>query len=60
MACHVPPLKRARLPQNGVRLELLNTAASQNFLSCQFADKLAEKGFYDESDVILLNNCFSW
>jgi len=39
--------------QNGVVLELRRTAASQNRNSCQFADKCAEKGNYDESDVVL-------
>jgi len=41
--------------QNGVVLEL-KTAASQNCHSCQFADKRGERGYYDESDVILCMN----
>ena len=43
-------------PQNGVVLELYRTAASQNCHSCQFADKQAERGYYDESDVPLCVN----
>jgi len=39
--------------QNGVVLELRKTAASQNCHSCQFADKQAERSYYDESDVVL-------
>jgi len=35
---------------NGV---LFDGAASQNRRSCQFADKHAEKGYYDKSDVVL-------
>ena len=39
-------------------------AASQNGCSCQFADERPERGYYDESDIILcvkyLNKCFSW
>ena len=39
--------------QNGVMLQLCETAASQNHHSCHFADKGAERGYCDESDVIL-------
>jgi len=42
--------------QSGVVLELRETAASQNCRSCQFADKRAEGGYYDESDVVLCVN----
>jgi len=42
--------------QNGVVLELRRTAASQNFHSCQFADKRAERGYYDKSDIVLCVN----
>ena len=38
--------------QNGVVLECCRTAASQNRHSYQFADKWAERGYYDESDVV--------
>ena len=38
----------------------VRTAASQNFHSCQFADKQADKqaerGYYDESDIVLCVN----
>ena len=37
----------------GVVLELRRTAASQNCHSCQFANKLAERGYYDKSHVVL-------
>ena len=39
--------------QNGVVLELRRIAASQNCHSCQFANKRAERGYYDESDIVL-------
>ena len=39
--------------QNGVMLQLRGTAASQNRHSCQFADKWAERGYYNQSDVVL-------
>jgi len=39
--------------QNGVELELRRIAASQNCHSCQFANKRAEMGYYDESDIVL-------
>ena len=39
--------------QNGVVLELRRIAASQNCHSCQFASKRAERGYYDESDIVL-------
>jgi len=39
--------------QNGVVLQLRGTAASQNRHSCQFADKWTERGYYDQSDVVL-------
>ena len=42
--------------ENGVVLELRRTAASQNCHSCQFADKRGERGYYDESDVVLYVN----
>jgi len=42
--------------ENGVVLELRRTAASQNCHSCQFADKRDERGYYDESDVVLCVN----
>jgi len=42
--------------QNGVVLELRRTAASQKCHSCQFADKRAERGYYDESNVVLCVN----
>jgi len=42
--------------QNGVVLELCITTASQNCYSCQFADKWGERGYYDESDVVLCIN----
>jgi len=42
--------------QNGVMLELHITADSQNCHSCQFADKQDERGYYDESDVVLCMN----
>ena len=42
--------------ENGVVLELRRTAASQNCHSCQFADKRGERGYYDESDIILCVN----
>ena len=52
------------LPQNGIVLELCRTAASQNHHCYQFAGKWAERGYCDESDVVLcvkqLKNCFSW
>ena len=38
---------------NLVVLELCRTAASQNCHSCQFANKQAERGYYDESDIVL-------
>jgi len=44
------------IAQNGVVLELHKTTASQNCYSCQFADKRDEKGYYDESNVILCVN----
>jgi len=34
-------------------LELRRTVASQNCHSCQFADKRAKRGYYDESDVVM-------
>jgi len=34
-------------------LELRRIAASQNCHSCQFANKRAERGYYDESDIVL-------
>jgi len=42
--------------QNGVVLELCRTVVSQNCHSRQFADKQAEWGFYDKSDVVLCVN----
>ena len=42
--------------ENGIVLELFRTAASQNCHSCQFADKQGERGYYDESDVVLCVN----
>ena len=39
--------------QNGVVLELRRIAANQNCHSRQFANKQAERGYYDESDIIL-------
>ena len=42
--------------ENGVVLELRRTAASQNCHSCQFADKRDERGYYDESDVVVCMN----
>ena len=43
-------------PENGVVLELCKTPASQNCHSCQFADKRAERGYCDESDIVLCVN----
>ena len=37
--------------QIGIVLELFRTAAAQN--SCQFVEKWAERGYYDESDIVL-------
>ena len=42
--------------ENGVVLELCRTAARQNCHYCQFADKRGERGYYDESDVVLCVN----
>jgi len=42
-----------RVAQNGIVLELCRTAPSQNCHSCQLADKRAERGYYNENDVIL-------
>ena len=39
--------------QNGAVLELRRIAASQNCHSCQFANERAERGYYDESDIVL-------
>ena len=39
--------------ENGVVLELRRIAASQNCHSCQFANKRAERGYYDKSDIVL-------
>ena len=39
--------------QNGVVLELHRITASENCHSCQFANKRAERGYYDKSDIIL-------
>jgi len=39
--------------QNGIVLELCRITASQSFDSCQFANKQNEKGYYDESDIVL-------
>jgi len=39
--------------QNGIVLELRRIKASQNCNSCQFANKRAERGYYDESDIVL-------
>ena len=39
--------------ESGVVLEIRRIAASQNCHSCQFANKLAERGYYDESDIVL-------
>ena len=39
--------------QNGVVLKLRRIAGSQNCHSCQFANKQAERGYYDESDIVL-------
>ena len=39
--------------QNGVVLELRRITASQNRRSCEFADKRAERDYYDESDIVL-------
>ena len=41
------------LPQNGLVLEHCRITASQNHHSYQFADKWAERGYYDESNVVL-------
>ena len=38
--------------QNGVMLELCRITASQNCHSCQFANKQAERGYYDKSDIV--------
>ena len=38
--------------QNGVMLELRRIAASQIWHSCQFANKQAERGYYDKSDIV--------
>jgi len=48
-------LNLLRVAQNGIVLELRKTAASQNCHSCQLADKRAERGYYDESDVLCTN-----
>ena len=46
--------------QSDVVLELCRTTASQNPHSHQFADKRAERGYYNESNVVLcVNNCFT-
>ena len=49
--------------QNGIVLEIRRIAASQNCHSYQFANQQAERGYYDESDIVLcvkyLNQCFS-
>ena len=42
--------------ENGVVIELRRTAASQICHSCRFADKRGERGYYDESDVVLCVN----
>ena len=42
--------------ENGVVLELRRTAASQYCHSCEFADKRGERGYYDESDVVMCVN----
>jgi len=39
--------------QKGVVLEL-RIAASQNCHSCQFVNKQAKRGYYDESDTVLV------
>jgi len=39
--------------QNGIVLEIPRIAASQNCHSCQFAEKQAERGYYDKSDIVL-------
>ena len=39
--------------QNGVVLEPCRTEATQNRHSSQFTDKWAERGYYDESDIVL-------
>jgi len=39
--------------QYGIVLKLHRTTASQNCHSCQFADKRAERGYYDESSHFL-------
>jgi len=39
--------------QNGIVLELRRIEASQNCHFCQFANKRAERGYYDESDIVL-------
>ena len=39
--------------ENGIVLELCRTAASH---SCRFADKRGERGYYDESNVVLCVN----
>jgi len=39
--------------QNGDVLELRRIAAIQNCYSCQFANKRAERGYYDERDIVL-------
>jgi len=41
------------VPQNGIVLELHRNAASQNRHNCQFADKRAERGYNNESNVVL-------
>jgi len=51
-----PNLDLLCVAQNGIVLELCRTAASQNCHSCQFADKQVERGYYEESNVILCMN----
>jgi len=39
--------------ENGVVLELCRITASRNCHSCQFANKRAERDYYNESDIVL-------
>jgi len=55
-ACAIGTSLNLDLAENGVVLELRRTAASQNCHFCEFADKRGERGYYDESDVVLCVN----
>ena len=46
-------LKLLCVAQNGVVSELHRYRSSPNCQSCQFANKRAERGYYDESDIVL-------